>query len=181
MTLRKSSARRLLVSFSLIFMVSSSVTVGLCKLLRCRNWRSTTNRRSSSSRYEGVRSGLDAALGALRPFRCLTGGAGNPLSKPPLSSSASVPLVLGDVIDFLLVRESASKYVVPTGLRLLVGSWARVDSEASPLSIAALFNGVRLERNLLFLWYGCGERDSLRLRLGSPVSLPRVSEGFEVE
>lgn len=53
-----------------------------------------------------------SSLVSLSPFRGLAGGAGRPRSKPLLSSSASVPLSLGDVEIFRLLRLSASKNAV---------------------------------------------------------------------
>lgn len=56
---------------------------------------------------------IPPSLVSFSPFRGLTGGAGRPRSKPLLSSSASVPLSLGDVESFRLLRLSASKNAVP--------------------------------------------------------------------
>ena len=117
-TLRMSSARRLRTNFSSSLTVSSSVQVGLCRDSRRLFLDSSPSLRGSSSKYDGVSKGLAVPelFNPFRPFLSRAGGAGNRSRLPPFSSSASVPLSLGEDIFFRLLRWSASKYVAPAPL-----------------------------------------------------------------
>ncbi len=53
--------------------------------------------------------------------------------------------------------------------------------EASSFPVEVPIIGVRLDRNLLSLWYGCGERESLGLWLGSSFSLPSALGDVGIE
>ena len=111
--LRRSSTRLLLVCFSLICLCSPSVSARLsfsCLAVL----RALLGFFGSSSRHDGVRSGLDKlsipdSFTSLSPFLGLTVAAGNPFMTDALSSSASVPLSLGEDVSFRLFRLSESK------------------------------------------------------------------------
>lgn len=112
-TLRINSALRLRANFFLTLVVSSSLQLWVCKLVRRFGQCLDVDVGGSSSRYNGVISGLAVPdrLAPFKPLRGLVGGGGRLKKVGPLSSSASVPLSLGDEDCFRLFRWSASKYV----------------------------------------------------------------------
>jgi hypothetical protein len=163
--LLKSSFRRLLRYFCLAILASSSVNDGspFLFLLFFSLKYPSENLRPSSSICVGVRSGLSAPWPAppltRRPLCGRRGGGGSALTKLYPSSSASVPLSLGDCDwddVFLRLRPSASDIVRLGGL-----GRRREDAERS---------GEGFQISSSWRRYGCGER-----RKSSSVSM---SEGM---
>lgn len=167
--LRMSSARRLRVNFSLSFVVSSSVNLGVVRPASLFLRLFDASLRGSLSRYDGVSNGLAVPepLETFRPFLGLLGGAGSRRRVVLFSSSASVPLSLGDVDSFRLFRWSTSKYEGPSVLANWLEDFKRRRKLACDNVPVMPSSWEELPWSL---WYGCGERD-IRVSCGGMFSL----------